>query len=193
VKRPGVLGALIRLGAAAAIGAAARDKRVRDADEQVRAFVVSRRSPSLDKAMPAVTDLGSVYALGGAAAVLWAAGRTKMARDVAGAGLAAWLVAQGAKKAYKRRRPYEVEDVNVLVRTPSGTSYPSGHPAVAAAVARVLDPAIAQPARGAVARLPRVVAFSRVYVGVHYPTDVIGGSLVGRAIGDLWVRFTTKR
>ena len=34
-----------------------------------------------------------------------------------------------------------------------------------------------------------LVAFSRVYVGVHYPSDVIGGVLVGRAIADLWQRY----
>jgi undecaprenyl-diphosphatase len=34
-----------------------------------------------------------------------------------------------------------------------------------------------------------MVAFSRVYVGVHYPTDVIGGLLLGRAVGDLWRRY----
>ena len=65
----------------------------------------------------------------------------------------------------------------------------SSHPAVASAVTRVLDPNLRQPARKVVGRIPRLVALSRVYVGVHYPTDVIGGLLLGRAIGDLWLRF----
>jgi len=37
--------------------------------------------------------------------------------------------------------------------------------------------------------VPRMVAFSRVYCGVHYPSDVMGGLLVGRAVADLWRRY----
>ena len=56
-------------------------------------------------------------------------------------------------------------------------------------MARVVGPDVREPARGLIARMPRLVAFSRVYVGVHYPTDVIGGLLLGRAVGDLWRRY----
>jgi membrane-associated phospholipid phosphatase len=43
--------------------------------------------------------------------------------------------------------------------------------------------------RGWLARIPKLVALSRVYVGVHYPTDVAGGLLMGRALGNLWLRY----
>jgi undecaprenyl-diphosphatase len=105
----------------------------------------------------------------------------------------AWTVAQGSKRIYRRARPYESSDIQILVRKPSGESYPSGHPAVAAAMARVVTPDVKEPARGIIARIPRMVAFSRVYVGVHYPTDVIGGLLIGRALGDLWRRYSGKQ
>ena len=178
-KRPGLLGPLARIAAAGALGYAARG-RLADADEEAR------------KTLPVLTDLGSTYAVGGASAVLWAFGKRSLARDVAAAGGIAWAAAQGAKLLYRRARPYDVDDIQILVRKPAGQSYPSGHPAVAAAVTRVLEPNVRQPARKLLARVPRMVAFSRVYVGVHYPTDVIGGLLLGRAVADLWLRYSTK-
>jgi undecaprenyl-diphosphatase len=177
-----------RVAAATALGFAARG-RLADADEEARKLIASRSSEALDKALPVLTDLGSTYAVAGAAAVLWAFGKRSLARDVAAAGGIAWLAAQGMKQIYRRARPYDVGDIQILVRKPAGQSYPSGHPAVAAAVTRVLEPTVRQPARKALGRIPRLVAFSRVYVGVHYPTDVIGGLLLGRAVGDLWLRY----
>lgn len=187
-KRPGLVGVAARVAAATALGFAARG-RLADADEEARKLISKRSSETLDKTLPVLTDLGSTYAVGGAAAVLLAFGKRSLARDVAAVGGIAWLVAQGMKQIYKRARPYDVDDIQILVRKPAGQSYPSGHPAVAAAVTRVLEPNLRQPARKVVGRIPRMVAFSRVYVGVHYPTDVIGGLLLGRAIADLWLRY----
>jgi undecaprenyl-diphosphatase len=187
-KRPGLVGVAARVAAATALGFAARG-RLADADEEARKLIAKRSSETLDKTLPALTDLGSTYAVGGAAAVLWASGKRSLARDVAAVGGIVWVVAQGMKQIYKRARPYDVDEIQILVRKPAGQSYPSGHPAVAAAVTRVLEPNLRQPARKVVGRIPRMVAFSRVYVGVHYPTDVIGGLLLGRAIGDLWLRY----
>jgi membrane-associated phospholipid phosphatase len=192
-KRPGLFGIAIRVGAAAALGYAARDGRVADADEEARKLLVKGRSETLDEVMPVITDLGSVYALGGAAGVLALGGERKLASKLLIAGGLAWTAAQGMKPAYRRDRPYQTGLAERLVRTPAGTSYPSGHPAVAAAVARTLEPELLPGARGLVEKIPSVVAYSRVYNGVHYPTDVIGGLLIGRACADLVRRFTTPK
>jgi undecaprenyl-diphosphatase len=66
---------------------------------------------------------------------------------------------------------------------PTSTSFPSGHSASAFAFASAVGreiPAISVPLRG----LAGAVAYSRVHTGVHYPTDVIIGSIIGASIGD---------
>ena len=188
-RRPGLIRPLIRLGAAAALGYASRE-RIHDADERARSLVAGRRTEMMDRSLPVLTDLGSMYAAGGAAAALYASGRRKLAREVLGSAALAWGVAQGAKRIFERPRPYEAGEVDLLVRKPAGLSYPSGHPAVAAAIVGVVSPEVRPLARNALDRVPRFVGFSRVYVGAHYPSDVIGGILVGKAVAELWRRFS---
>jgi membrane-associated phospholipid phosphatase len=180
---------VLRLAAVAALGAAARG-RMAEQDETARSLISARRSEMFDRTIPTLTDLGSTYAAVGAAAALWAGGKRKLARDVLGAAMLAWGAAQVAKPLFRRPRPYEAGEVDLLVRRPAGQSYPSGHPAVAAAIASVTRDEVAGLVRPLLDRMPRFVGFSRVYVGAHYPTDVIGGLLLGRAVGDLWRRFS---
>jgi len=188
LRRPGLIRPILRLGAAAALGYASRE-RIHDADERARALVAGRRTEFLDRTLPILTDLGSMYAAGGTAVALWAAGRGKLARDVLGAATLAWGVAQGVKRIVRRPRPYDAGEVALLVRRPAGESYPSGHPAVVAAMVGVVSPEVRPVVRGSLERLPRFVGFSRVYVGAHYPSDVVGGVLVGKAVAELWRRF----
>ena len=178
----------MRLGAVAAIGVASRGP-LAEHDETARSLIAGRRSEFLDRTVPTFTDLGSTYAAIGVAVALWSGGNRKLARDVLGSSMLAWGMAQAIKPLFRRDRPYEAGRVDLLVRKPAGKSYPSGHPAVAAAMATVARDEVAGPVRPLLSRMPRFVAFSRVYVGAHYPTDVIGGLLLGRAAGDLWRRF----
>lgn len=179
---------IARLAAAAALGVASRD-RIHDADERARALIAGRRSETLDRSLPVLTDIGSMYAALGAATTLAFAGRRKLARDVIGSAALAWGIAQTAKRAFGRPRPYQAGPVELMVRIPAGTSYPSGHPAVAAAVVGVVAPEVRPFVRAPLERLPRFVGFSRVYVGAHYPSDVVGGVMVGKAVAELWRRF----
>lgn len=188
-RKPGVVRPVLRLAAVAALGVAARG-RLAEQDATARSLIASRRSEMFDRTVPTLTDLGSTYAAAGAAAALWAGGKGKLARDVLGASMLAWGAAQLAKPLFSRPRPYDAGDVHLLVRRPAGQSYPSGHPAVTAAMVSVARNEVAGPVRPLLDRVPRFVAFSRVYVGAHYPTDVIGGLLLGRAVGDLWRRFS---
>lgn len=157
----------------------------------VRVGDVIRRSGSpplarLDRAVTRTTDLGSMYAVAGMAGVLAATGRRRVAADVLGVGTLAWAVAQASKTGVRRARPYEADGVRRLIAPPTGSSYPSGHAAVWVAVTAV----VADQARPAAAPLVRAlgayVPLSRVYVGVHYPTDVIGGAGLGLALAGVW-------
>jgi undecaprenyl-diphosphatase len=156
-------------------------------DVAVGEWLSQPRSRVLDRAVVATTDLGSVYAVFGQATALAAAGRRRMAADVVAVGVATWNIAQYNKRMRRRERPYEAGGGRRLVRAPTGSSYPSGHAAVSMATMTVLAEAAATAGRRDLLRLlGAYVATSRVYVGVHYPTDVIGGAGLGLAVGALW-------
>lgn len=83
----------------------------------------------------------------------------------------------------KRPRPCDVEDADeALISRPFGYSFPSGHAVTATMAATILS--ADSPALGMLAiPLATVISFSRLYLNVHYPTDVIGGVLLGYAVG----------
>lgn len=144
-------------------------------------------TPVIDAAVTHTTDLGSVYSVIGVATTLAATGRPRHAADVLGVGMAAWNIAQMSKTRVRRQRPYEQDGVRRLIRKPTGSSFPSGHAAVGVAMFTMLaDSSRGGPARRLLQTLGAYVAFSRVYVGVHYPTDVLGGAGMGLAVGALW-------
>lgn len=166
---------------------ALRDDRVQRADVRVGDAVRAAGSPEVDRAVALTTDLGSIYSVIGIAAALAATGRRRAAADVACVGALAWNVAQYNKTRVRRQRPYENEGTRRLVRPPTGSSFPSGHSAVGAAVMTVLaESARGRRSRNALYALGAYVGWSRVFVGVHYPTDVIGGAGLGLALGSLW-------
>lgn len=98
-------------------------------------------------------------------------------------GLASLMSDAILKPALGRLRPYDTTaDVRVIDRRSDTKSFPSGHAANAFAGAYALArlwPAATVPLWA----LAILVAFSRIYVGVHYPLDVVSGALVGLACG----------
>jgi undecaprenyl-diphosphatase len=111
---------------------------------------------------------------------------------VAAAGLSADLISLALRQLIGRDRPFVLyPEPRPLVHPPSSGSFPSGHASAAFACATVMawaSPRLAVP----VYVLAAVVAWSRVYVGVHYPLDVLGGALLGTLVGMLVV-FLTRR
>lgn len=164
-------------------------ERGRAADRRLFARLNGGGGGATDAFFRGITEFGSIAASGGAALVLATAGRRRPAADALGAAGVMWLVGQGLKRTFGRPRPWEGPlPLRLLIGKPNGTSWPSSHPAVVLAFVTVAsrDLDLSLPAKAGFAALAGVVAWSRVYVGVHYPSDVAGGLLLGRAVADLW-------
>jgi undecaprenyl-diphosphatase len=106
--------------------------------------------------------------------------------------LADWSAA-GIKALVDRPRPpLRYPEPKTLVPVPHDASFPSGHAATSFAAATMLSLAFPRFAP-ALLLLAAAVAFSRVYVGVHYPLDVIGGAALGALIAIALRRLATGR
>jgi membrane-associated phospholipid phosphatase len=172
------------------VGVAAGLPAGRDVDRRVYRILNRSRGRAADVLFESVTELGSIWASVGAAAVVaTAGGRRREALDAVGAALAMWAVGQGLKRVFARPRPYQALDrFRLLISEPRGTSWPSSHPAVLLAFGMVLarDLRASRALRRRLAVLAGLVGLSRIHVGVHYPADVAGGLLLGVGVADLW-------
>jgi undecaprenyl-diphosphatase len=69
--------------------------------------------------------------------------------------------------------------------TMSNRSYPSAHATTSAAAMRVLPPLLPPAAAPAIASAAVAMSLSRLYLGVHWPSDVAAGYALGGAVGEL--------
>lgn len=165
-------------------------RRGREVDADLFAAVNQGHGDGADRFFAGITEGGSLYAVGAAAAVLAVTGRRRPAgRAIAAAGVT-WLAGRLVKRFVDRPRPYVADpgSTRAMIAPPSGTSWPSSHPAVftafTAVAARELH--LGAASRATLGTVGLALAASRVYLGVHYPSDVVSGVLVGRAVAAVW-------
>ena len=143
---------------------------------------------------PGVERVVAVYSRAGEHAAAW------LALGLAGAALSrrperrqAWLrgvrivaasygINQAVKFAVRRPRP-ELDGLPPLTPVVTRLSFPSAHATTAFAAARAYAGLVPACALYAAAL---AIALSRPYLGVHYPSDVVAGGLLGTAVADLW-------
>ncbi len=157
-----------------------------DLDRSALAAMAALRSPLLSRAVTVVTHLGSTVAVG--AMVLLLTGWLVRRRAIWPLGpalgtAAAALISEGLKLVVHRPRPAVVEALVAVV----SYSYPSGHALVtlvfyvlaAQAVVAQVDGRWRTPIWASALLLILLVGASRVYLGVHYPSDVLAGYGLG--------------
>ena len=156
--------------------------------------------PALDAIMPAITHLGDA----GAVWLLWAAillllpKHRKAGFTMALALLIGLLVCNVTlKPLVARMRPFDYQllhfrkQIPLLIPAPTDYSFPSGHTNASFAAAMAL--LLWHRKEGVFAMiLAALIAFSRLYLYVHYPTDVLFSILLGTAVAILAKYLVTK-
>lgn len=95
-------------------------------------------------------------------------------------------VVQGIKRKASRIRPYDAHTQVIPLRTEKDFSFPSGHTAAAFSSAVTLSSMQTQIALP-IFIMAFLVAYSRIYLGTHYPSDVIAGSIIGTGLASILI------
>ena len=161
-------------------------------DNYIRVQVRLHSRPLLTQSMEFASDAGSPIAVGfltlAACGVFWLRRRRPEAVFMAVTVVGASLIGYALKVSFRRPRPAPFYGLE----TPHSFSFPSGHALVGLCFYAVLSylvnceirsSAVRTGIRAAAVLVVLTIGFSRIYLGVHYPSDV----LAGYAAGTVWV------
>ena len=158
-------------------------------DASVARWTMTLRAPGLDPLMLAATAVdrwGMVWlAIGGAVAIVRPARLGGLWQLVLALMMTFVLVEVALKPAVDRDRPFIADPkISVVGHRETIPSFPSGHASTAFLGAFVVGRLWSR-GRPFLWALAVLIATSRVYLGVHFPLDVMAGALLGTAIG--WI------
>ena len=143
----------------------------------------SVRNPMLDSLMKFITALGNGGMIWiGATILLLIPKKTRNIGMMSAVALLGSLIINNniIKNIVQRPRPFVTfTDLQIIIPTPSEYSFPSGHTSSSFAAAAVFYRHLPKKLGLPSVILAGLIGFSRLYVGVHYPTDVIAGVIMG--------------
>ncbi len=144
-------------------------------------LVQSAASPALDQIFLFFTLLGEAWLPVLLVAVIYWAYNKRFGEFLGYCALFSLAVNCLVKNVVQRPRPIGEEGIRSLrTQTATGSSFPSGHSQSAASLFATLSYFVRKHWFTALAVvIPVLVGFSRIYLGVHYPTDVLAGLLLG--------------
>ena len=166
--------------------------RLAELDDRVFDAIAGWDSPRFDRFLPGLSQAASFSRIWIAIAGLLAAfggrkGRRTAIEGMAAVGVTSFLANLVLKNLTQRTRPEDPVPEERALPKPDSTSFPSGHTASAAAFSMVVGaeyPVLWAPLNV----LAGLIGFSRIYTGVHYPGDVLGGWALGRSVGMITLR-----
>lgn len=171
---------------------------------QILDWIQTLRTPVGDTVMCFITrlgDAGAIWIL--TAVILTAIPKTRKSGVILAAALCIDIVLCNGilKHLFARVRPCDINtSVQLLVARPTDFSFPSGHTAASFAAAAALFWAGERKLWKPALVLACLIAWSRLYLYVHYPTDILGGVLVGITAGYLgcravkgWIRWKNRQ
>lgn len=167
-------------------------KYFRNIDSKALEYIsVNCKNKTFDKIMPIITMLGNL-------GIVWFAISSllllKVEYRIIGIGvilalILTTIIGEGIiKHIVKRKRPFTYKEEELLISKPITYSFPSGHTASSFAALAVFLQMNGKLGL-MVSPIATLIAFSRVYLKVHYPTDVIFGMLLGCTCGFSVVSF----
>lgn len=151
-------------------------------------------NPIFDLVMPLATRLGGgeVIFILAVFIIFFSAPEKRMSGILLLAGLTAGYFITDFLKTYcAMPRPFmSMPDVRLLIGRASGFSLPSGHTSIAFMTAFILTRFFGKDWLWY--SLAGLVAFSRIYLGVHYPSDALVGALIGMMVGYMLVKASER-